>query len=338
MRTNHITIKDLARVLNLSISTISRALNDQYDVRKETRNLVLKTAKELGYRPNPIAKKLIQRRTFNVGVVIPEFQSSFFTKLILGIQDFLIKNKYQVLIMSSNESHETELENIKTLEDNMVDGLIISLSKETKNIDYINNLIKGGLPVILINRINKDIKAPSIVFDDYKWAFFATEHLISQGCQKIVHFATPPCFSLSQNRIKGFIAALEKHGISYSSDQIIACGMDLEDGEEAIKSILNNELEFDGIFAGSDRAAIGAIKYLKKLGVRIPEQVCIIGFSESSLAQIIDPALSSVLQPTYEMGKAAAELLVQSIDTEKIESKEIVLGGKLNIRESSLRK
>jgi LacI family transcriptional regulator len=167
----HITIKDIARKLNVAVSTVSRAFNDKYDIKKDTRDLILKTAAEMGYRPNPIAKKLIQRRTYNVGVIVPEFINSFFPEVILGIQKVLLEKKYQVFITSSNENPETEKENIMTMEDNMVDGIIISLSTETSNSNYLTKMVKEGFPMVMFNRVNEEIPISKVVFDDYKWAF-----------------------------------------------------------------------------------------------------------------------------------------------------------------------
>ena len=173
---NYITIKDVAKKLNVSVSTISRAFNDKYDIKKETKELILTTAKEMGYRPNPMAKKLIQKRSFNIGIVVPEFINGFFPEVIIGAQEIFFKKGYQVLIAQSNECFETELKNVETLENNMVDGLLLSISCETKNTEYYQKLIKSGLPIVLFNRVNKNLNASKVLFNDYKWAFFATEH------------------------------------------------------------------------------------------------------------------------------------------------------------------
>jgi LacI family transcriptional regulator len=339
MRAHHITIKDLARHLNLSVSTISRAFNDKYDVKPETRKLVLETADKLGYRPNPIAKKLLQRCTYNIGVVVPEILTSFFPKVITGIQDVFIKNGYQVLLMQSKECYTTELDNIKFFENSMVDGMVISLSKETKNIDYINRLIKQGLPVVMFNRVNPGIQAPKVVFNDYKWSFFATEHLIYQGYKKIYHFASPLTFSLSKQRIQGFRDALKKHGISFSPTQIIESGLEIHDGEAITNKLLREKHDFDAICSSNDRAAIGAMKVLKKNRINIPEEVGVMGFSESSLATVVEPGLTSVQQPTYNMGTKVAELLLKLIQAEQdtIDPQDMTLNGKINIRESTCR-
>ena len=334
----HVTIKDLAKKLNISVSTVSKAFNEKYfDIKADTRKLILETAEEMDYRPNPIARKLLKRRTYNIGIIVPEFLNSFFPRVVFSMQEKLVKEGYQMLIMPSNERFETELENIKTLENNMVDGLAISLSKETKNVDYINRLIKRGMPIVLFNRVSQSINAPKVIFDDFKWAFFATEHLISQGYKDIYHFALPFHLSLCQKRIKGFKQALSKHNIPYDDTHIVEAGISIEDGERAINTLLNNGTLPEAIFAAGDKIAVGAMKALKKRGIKIPDQVGIVGFTESSLAEVVEPNLTSVDQPTTEIGHTTIDLLLQAIDNHKVENKEFIIDGKLNIRESSLR-
>ena len=334
----HVTIKDIARKLNVAVSTVSRAFNDKYDINKDTRDLILKTAAEMGYRPNPIAKKLIQRRTYNIGVIVPEFINSFFPEVILGIQKVLLEKKYQVFITSSNENPETEKENIMTMEDNMVDGIIISLSNETSNSNYITKMVKEGFPVVMFNRVNDEIPISKVLFNDYKWAFFATEHLIEQGCRNIYHFSGPQHLSLTKNRINGFRDAMNKHKLPFTSKQIIETGLFIEDGERVMENLIKNGTIPEAIFSFNDPTAIGAMKMLKKHKLRIPDDVAIVGFSESKLAPLVEPALTSVIQPTYEMGMQTAHLLLKQIESDcHAEVETIVLNGKINIRESSVK-
>ena len=199
----YITIKDIAKKLNISIATVSRAFNDKSDIKADTKNLILKTAKEMGYRPNPMAKKLMQKRSLTIGIVVPEFLNSFFPQVIIGAQEILFEKGYQVLITQSNENFDTELKNVKALEDSMVDGIIISQSSETKNSTYYQNLINSGFPIVFFNRVCNDISSSKILFNDYKWAFFATEHLINQGYKNIYHLKGKASLSLTNDRMKG---------------------------------------------------------------------------------------------------------------------------------------
>ena len=335
----YITIKDIAKKLKISVSTVSRAFNNKSDINTETKALVLKTAKELGYRPNPIAKKLMQQRSFTIGIVVPEFINAFFPEVIIGAQEILFNKGYQVLIAQSSECFETELKNIKTLEDSMVDGLIISLSSETKNTDYYQTLIDSGFPIVLFNRVNNLLNCSKIVFNDYKWALFATEHLIEQGCKRIVHLKGNEGVSLTNERLRGFIDAHHKHQLSCHKNQILETGFTLEKGRIAAQKIIDSGTIPDAIFAANDPVAIGAMQIFKQNGYLIPEDIAFVGFTESQMATIIEPPLTSVIQPAYQIGKEAANILIEQIESQNIfKPKIITLNGALNIRESSLKR
>lgn len=332
----YITIKDIAKKLNISIATVSRAFNDKSDIKLDTKNLILKTAKEMGYRPNPIAKKLIQKRSLTVGIVVPEFLNSFFTEVIIGAQEVLFEKGYQVLITQSNENFETELKNIKALEDSMVDGIIISQTSETKNVEYYQNLIHTGFPIVFFNRVCDEITASKILFNDYKWAFFATEHLINQGYRNIYHLKGKESLSLTNDRMKGFLDAHSKHKLTVTKEQIIPTGFTIEDGQKVALEIINSGKIPDAIFASNDPSAIGAMQVFKKNGFLIPKDIAFVGFTESKMGSIIDPPLTSVLQPAHEIGREAARTLIEQIENPTTYTTQIiVLNGQLNCRESS---
>ncbi|WP_343330807.1 LacI family DNA-binding transcriptional regulator [Polaribacter staleyi] len=335
---DYVTIKDVAKRLNLSISTISRAFNDKYDIRSETKELVLRTANEMGYHPNPMAKKLTQKRSFNIGIVVPEFINSFFTEVIMGAQEVLFAKGYQVLITQSNESFETELKNVKSLEDSMVDGLIISLSCETKNTDYYQKLLGKGLPIVFFNRVSSKLNASKILFNDYKWAFFATEHLILQGYKNIVHLEGINTLTLSLERSRGFKDAHKKYKIELKKEQFVKTGFNIVDGEKVAKSMIETNKIPDAIFASCDPPAIGAMKVFKKHGFKIPEDIAFVGFTESKMASHIDPPLTSVKQPAHDIGTEAAKMLLAQIEDPKaFIPQTIILNGTLNVRESSVK-
>jgi LacI family transcriptional regulator len=334
----YVTIKDIAKKLNISIATVSRAFNDKSDIKIETKNLILKTAKEMGYRPNPMAKKLIQKRSLTIGIVVPEFLNSFFPEVIIGAQEILFEKGYQVLITQSNENFETELINVKALEDSMVDGIIISQSSETKNVDYYQNLINSGFPIVFFNRVCNDITSSKILFNDYKWAFLATEHLIDQGYRNIYHLKGKESLSLTTDRMRGFIDAHAKHKLILKKEQIIPSGFNMEDGRRVAEEIINSGKIPDAIFASNDPSAIGAMQVFKKNGFKIPQDIAFVGFTESKMGAIIDPPLTSVLQPALEIGREAAKILVNQIENpSNFHTQTIVLNGQLNIRESSIK-
>lgn len=334
----YITIKDIARALNVSVATVSRAFNDKYDVKKETREMILKKARELGYKPNPIARKLLQKHSYNIGVIVPEFVNSFFPQAIIGIQEVFLEKNYQVIIMQSNECADIELKNLISMENNMVDGLLISLSRETRHSEYLEQLIAEKFPVVLFNRVSAELPASKVVFNDYKWAVFATEHLIEQGYRDILHLSGPRNLLLIQDRIRGFKKAMEKHGLPSDDRQVVESGIFIEDGERTMEELLREGRIPEAIFATNDPTAIGAMKVLKKHGFRIPEDIGIVGFSNTKMAEIIEPALTSVEQPTTEMGRIAAELLLEQITAVvPPDPRTIILDGQLIIRDSSIK-
>lgn len=343
MSKSRVTIKDLARELKISTSTVSRALCDKWDVNPETRKAVLELAGKWNYKPNPISLSLKQSQSMFIGVIVPEFVNSFFSEVMMGIQSVLNPEGYHVLIMQSNESPENELRNMQALEAQMVDGFLISVTRESENAGYFSDLIKSNFPLVFFNRISAQLNAPYVAIDDYKWAFAAVEHLIEQGCKRIVHLAGPDDLLIARKRKKGYMDALRKYGLPVGEALIIDCGIMMEKGIMAAYKILEMERMPDGIFAVNDPVAIGAMKILQKNKVRIPEEVAIAGFSESKAAFIVEPNLTSVEQPTFEMGRTAAQLLLEQIkhnirNEDKMLSKSILLDAKLNIRESSLKK
>lgn len=335
----HTTIKDIARALNVSVATVSRAFNDKSDIKKDTKAMILQKAKELGYKPNPIARKLLQKHSYNIGVVVPEFMNSFFPEVIIGIQEVFCEKGYQVIIMQSDENAELELKNLTSMEGNMVEGLLISLSKETKSIAYLEQLAREKFPIVLFNRVNDALPVSKVVFNDYKWALFATEHLIAQGCKNILHLSGPPHLKLMQDRINGFKRALEKYKLPCGNDRIVETGIFIEDGERVMEKLIQSGTLPDAIFATNDPTAIGAIKALKKYNYKIPDDVAVVGFSNSKMAEIVEPALTSVEQPTTEMGRAAAKLLLAQItSSESYSPSRLAMDGKLIIRGSSLKR
>ena len=335
------TIKDIARELNISPSTVSRALADRWDVNPETRRAVLKVAERLHYHPNPISLSLKQRQTMSIGVIVPEFFNSFFAEVIAGIQEVMEPQGYHILISQSNEIAATELKNLQAMDIKMVDGIIISVTQDSESADFLAQLQEKRLPLVFFNRRCPDIEAPHVIFDDYKWAYNAVEHLISEGYKRIAHLAGPKKLLLSQERKRGYLDALRTHGFSGAEELIIPGGISIESGQKAAVDLLTMSPRPDAVFAVNDPAAIGMMKTLQKAGVRIPDEVAFVGFSESQSALIIEPNLTSVSQPTFEMGRIAAELLLGQIRnySEIIGPHQTIsLQGRLNIRESSQRK
>ena len=315
-----ITIKDIAKKLGLSTSTVSRALSDSWEIKKETKELVIKTAAELNYHPNTQAKGLVTKKSYTIGIVVPELVTSFFPMIISGIQKILMHEGYQILITQSNESAETERTNLSLLEQHMVDGIIISTTSDSfVNSDMYQSLQDNGIPLVFFNRVPSNIDTTKIIIDDKKMAYSAVAHLIGEGYRKI--------------------EAMQDANLPISDSTIIHSGIFIRDGEQTMEDILSGNGEKpDAIFAFNDPVAIGAMKALKRHGLRIPYDVAFVGFSESDMATVVEPYLTSIEQPRVEIGEIAASCMLDKIRTNRLLNKKIVLDAKLNIRESSHKK
>lgn len=331
-----VTIKDIAQILNISTSTVSRALADRWDVNPETRKAVLEVSEQLNYRPNPISLSLRKQQTFTIGVVLPEFVNSYFAEVMIGIQSVLSEKGYNILVAQSNETFTTEAKNIDLFEKNMVDGFIISVTKDSENISVYERLIDKEIPLVFFNRVPENLTASKVIIDDRKWGYKATEHLILQGCKRIAHFTGRDNLSVSHNRKLGYLDALRDYNMLIDEKLIIECGVLMEKGVIGALNLLKLPELPDGLFVVTDPVAIGAMKTLMKHGIRIPQDIAVAGFTESPLATIIEPNLTSVQQPTYEIGVKAAELLLSQITDIHPIAQTVILDATLNIRESSL--
>jgi len=327
------TIKDIAHSLNISIATVSRALANSPSVRPETMKAVKDEARKQNYKPNYIARKLQTNRSKTIGLVIPEIQTSFFPKVIAGIQKVLDEEGFQLLITQSQESKMAEEKNLKMMEEYMVEGLLISINQEEENSTYYQKIIDNGIPIVFFNRTSLRIDAPKVKINDYSLAFFATEHLIYNGFKKIYHFAGPDNLTVSKERKKGFIDALNKHKFETTKDMVITTDVYSEKSYFAMKSLIEKDNMPEAIFCFNDPVALGALRAIKEADLKCPDDVALVGFSETEIAALID--LTSVEQPTFEMGETAARLLLKQINQTTSDSETVILLAKLNIRKSS---
>jgi len=333
------TLKDIANALKISTATVSRALADRWDVNPNTKKLVQAEAERQNYKPNPIALRLQNKRSKTIGLIVPEFRSSFFSNIIAGIQQALDEAGFQLLITQSNESSENEERNIKLLENNMVEGILISLVKEGINNEHYQNLIDSGIPLVFFNRVCTKIEAPKVIIDDYKMAFFATEHLIYNKFKKIIHFSGPDELSVSRERKRGFLDAMKKHKLTIDNSSVVEAGIFSDKGYDVMKILIDTSNLPDAIFCFNDPTALGALKAIKEAGIRCPEDIALVGFSETEIAQLVEPPLTSIQQPTFEMGETAAKLLLEQITMATPPAPRTVsLTAKLNIRKSSINK
>lgn len=330
------TIKDIAKILGISPSTVSRALKDHPDISQQTKDAVLSKAKELNYRPNAIALSLRNRKSNTIGIIIPQVVHYFFSTIISGIEEVAHREGYNVLICQSNESIEREIEIAYTLLSNRIDGVLVSITKETDNSDHLKELVEQGIPVVFFDRMIHDIKTDKVIVDDHDGAFKAVEHLLEKGRRRIVHFAGPQNRLIGLNRMNGYRHALEKYRIPIDDDLIIHCD-NYDDALKLTPEVFSKPEPPDAIFAVNDITAIGAMKALRKLGINVPIDVSVVGFEDSLYAKIVDPELTTVLQPGFDMGTAAAELLFRRLKNtdQYIEPKHKVLKTELRIRNSS---
>ena len=318
MRSNQITIKDIARILGISPSTVSRALKDHPDINTDTKKAVNELASKLKYQPNAVALSLKNSRSNTIGIIIPEIVHYFFSSVISGIEDVASQKGYTVIICQSNEKFEREASNAKALLSHRVDGILISISKETNTFDHFVNLQEGGIPLVFFDRIAPGINADQIITDDIDASYNATRHLIENGRKRIAHFAGPQGLVIGRDRLQGYLNALTEAGLPIDKRLIIEADT-FEKARNAVGQMLDTGNVPDGIFAVNDMTAIGAMQTIQKRGYKIPDQISIVGFSDGYLSGITDPHLSSVDQHGYEMGTTAAEMLFHRILSDESE-------------------
>ena len=337
MRNKQVTIKDLARKLDISTSTVSRALRGEPDVNPETSKKVKQLAKELNYKVNDIALSLISKQTHTIGVIIPGYIIYFYAQALSGIQEAARKAGYHIIIMQTNDSMESEKECVEMLIHKRVDGILLSLSSETGSRDYLNELIKKEIPLVLFNRVSRKLKVPKVFVDDSKGGYLATKHLIEQGCEKILHIGGPQKLQMSQQRLQGYKKALLEAGLVPEKKRMTTSDFSRESGYIAMQNIWEAQTQIDGVFAICDAVAFGVIQFLKEKGIAIPKQVAVIGFTDEPMNKLIEPQLSSIAQPIEAIGKTALTSLVEAIKKKTIVEQEIKLDVQLQKRASSVR-
>ncbi|MCF0043328.1 LacI family DNA-binding transcriptional regulator [Dyadobacter fanqingshengii] len=338
-----ITIKDIAKALGLSTSTVSRALRNSYEINPETKKLVMEYAERMNYRPNPIALSLRDSKSKSIGVIIPEIANHFFSQLINGIESIAYNLGYHVVIFQSHESYEREVANTNYLVSRKVDGLLISLSSLTTNLFHFQDLMERGLPIVFLDRVPNAIETHKVVVDNFAGSYEATEHLIKSGRKRIAHLTSPIYLSITTERLAGYKQALEDNGLPFDESYVKYCyhgGKVATENEAAVQEMLEMPEPPDAIFTASDRLTTGCMSVLQKKKIRIPEQIAIVGFTNISVAELLNPPLTAVVQPAMEMGQQAVELLIRLIEhpqkTDVFETRSLKTS--LIIRESSVGK
>jgi LacI family transcriptional regulator len=312
------TIKDIAKALGLSTSTVSRALNGSYEIGAETKKLVLEYAEKVNYRPNPIALSLKEQKSHSIGVVVCEVANDYFSQAINGIESIAYNRGYHVIITQTHESFDRESTNVKHLLSRHVDGLLVSLSAETADTSQYKYLHEKGFPIVFFDRVAADVDTHKIIANNFKGSFDATELLINAGFNKIAHLTNSNNLLISRERFDGFKAALDKHNLDFKPGYLKHCdhgGMIQDEVEFAVKELLNMDERPDAIFIASDRLTISCMHILKKLGLKIPHDIGIAGFTNSDVAELFDPPLTVVRQPAFQIGQMATEMLIKTIES-----------------------
>jgi LacI family transcriptional regulator len=335
-----VNIKQLAKQLGLSISTVSRALNDTYDISPKTKQKVLEMAERLNYQPNPHASSLRRHKSKTIAVVVPEIANNFFALAINGIQSAAREKGFHVLIYVTNENDKIEDESLNHLRNGRVDGLLISVSNKTIVDDTLYKIQQEGIPVVFFDRVRDDFESAKVTTDDFDSGFKATEHLVKQGCKKIAYLQISKKLSIGMNRMKGYQAALEKYNLPADNGLIIDCVDNKEENYIKIKALLNSKGRPDGIFASVEHLAITSYIVCKDLNLNIPKDVKILSFSNLETASLLNPSLTTITQPAFEIGKQAATILLKALTKKSftLADTKVVLPSDLIIRDSTARR
>jgi LacI family transcriptional regulator len=320
MKFEAVTIKDIAKALGISTSTVSRALRDSYEISTETKQLVLECAERLNYKPNPVALGLKERRTRSIGIIVCEIANPFFSQVINGIESVAYDKGYNVIITQSHESYEREVAALQFLSSRSIDGLLVSVSTETNDFTHFKELNDKGLPIVFFDRITNAINTHTVILDNFKAAYDTTEHLIQNGYTRIAALANSEFLSITNERMAGYYDALQHYNIKPEEGLVSHCfysGLDTSEIDDAINKFFSLKKRPDAIICFSDKLTTGTLRSLKRRGQRIPNDIGLAGFLNTDFAELFDPPLTVVKQPAMEMGKDSTELLLQLIESKR---------------------
>ena len=333
-----VTIKDIAEKLKISVSTVSRALKDNHEISAKTRKKVQDLAKQLGYRPNPLAVALKTHKSHSIGVIVPQIVSTFYATVVKTIEEVADGYGYNVLVISSNENFQKEQKSVDVLLANRADGIIMALSHETKEFDHVKQIQESGIPVVLFDRTTSSVEGVSrVVTDGVTAAFQAIQHLVSVGCKRIAILTGPEQIAIGGKRMEGYQKALEANHISIKENYIRYCSdFTVQAGKEATLQMLEMRERPDAIFGITDDLAIGAIEAIKEKGYNIPQDIAVVGFSNTKRSRYMNPTVSSINQFPEKIGKTAAELLFEQLTNSRhAKIRKEVVNCELIVRESS---
>lgn len=331
-----INIKKLAEALNLSTSTISRAFRDNSDISAATKALILSKAKELNYQPNHYASNLREQKSKTIAVIVPELANNYFSQAIHGIERVARENGYHILIYVTGDDYNKEVNFIQHLHNGRADGIIMSVSGEANDHNYLNKFGTNRLPLVFFDRVYEDIETPRVITNDYDSSFLATEHLIKQGCKRIGYLVVNKSLSIGKTRMQGYIDALAKHHLPFEEQLIVDCSNSYEENSLIIKNALT-QLKPDGVFTSVERLAFATYYACYDLNISIPDDLKVISFSSLEIAPLLNPSLTTITQPATEIGTEAAKMLFKILDTKRDKKlpSELILQSKIIIRNST---
>ena len=337
-RRRQTTIGDVAKAVGVALSTVSRALNGNTDISPTTRQAILDMAKQMDYHPNLLAQSLKSRETHTLGVIIPDIERPFFAKVVSGIQDVASESGYRVMICQSKESYETEVSNVQALVASQVDGLLICHSRETENFDHVKPQACRGIPVVHFDRVSNEVNSAKVILDDWNGAYNVTEHLIQQGARRIAILAGPESLLISRNRLTGYQHALKRHHLPLRPEYEVHIEFQTDEAVTALDKWLALPEPPDAIFAINYTNAFDLLVALKKRGVRVPQDMAVVGFGDEFMASMIEPGLTTVDLHPYRIGQQAARLFLEQVkQKEFFQPRTLVISGDLIIRQSSLK-
>lgn len=338
MSKRHTSLKDLANELEVSISTVSRALKNHPDISQEQKARVQKLAIERNYTPNPLAMGLLKQQTKMIGVIVPDIVTHFYSSIISGIEEVAKQHGYFIVIASSNELVEKEMEAVSNLLKSRVEGLIVCLSQETKDFSHFEKLVANETPLVFFDRVCETLPVPSVTVDGVGAVQDIVKHLYEKGRKRIAYISGPAHLNISKSRKTGYLKGLETCGLDFSPKLLIECNLSTQDATRATQKLLRQKPRPDAIFGINDTIAFAAMKEIKKQGLKIPDDIALVGFTDEFHSTVVDPTLTSVTHPTFEMGQQSAKLFFQIIRKEANFEQQIVLQTKLVMRESSVKK
>ncbi|UZD24531.1 LacI family DNA-binding transcriptional regulator [Algoriphagus halophytocola] len=338
MKKNKATIHDIAEKLNITASTVSRALNDNPRISDATKKKVLKIAKQINYQPNHIASALRSGKSRLVGVIVPTANRNFFSSVIRGIEDIANNLNYKIIISQSYDEFEKEVQNVEALLNARVDGVIASIGKTTENVEHFQKILEKGIPLVLFDRISNELEVSQVVIDDHLGAYQTVDHLIKSGCKRIIHFTSNQRINIYKERKRGYEDALVDNGIAVDPKLIFDCNMQLEGGRQVMQGILDQKIKFDAVFSSSDYSIMGAMQVLKEKGFKIPEDIKLAGFGNEPFTSFTEPSITTVDQKSVPMGQITAETFFEILNSDgnNVMGKKTILKPELIIRDSSL--